>query len=65
MNTELVLEFVKSVVRHGISIGGGALVSQGLITASELEQASGAVLLVLSVGWSMYRKWARAKEEAK
>ena len=65
MNTELTLEFVKSVVRHGISVYGGALVSRGLVDASQLEQLSGAAVLVLSVGWSLYRKWARAKEGSK
>lgn len=65
MNTELTLEFVKSMVRHGISVYGGVLVSRGFVDASQLEQLSGAAVLVLSVGWSMYRKWARAKEDAK
>ena len=59
----LTVEFIKAVVRHGISIFGGGLVSRGLIEQSDLETLTGGAVVLVSVGWSMYRKWSRAKTE--
>lgn len=59
----LTIEFVKAVVRHGISIFGGGLVSRGMLDQSELETLTGGAVVLVSVGWSLFRKWSRAKTE--
>lgn len=56
-------ETLKMFVRHGITTFGGALVSKGWIETSELEMLAGAGALLVSLGWSWYRKWSRAKTE--
>lgn len=48
---------IGSLVRHGVSVYGGTLVGQGLITANDLEIATGALVTVVSIGWSLFNKW--------
>jgi hypothetical protein len=58
-NVDMIWEVVKGGVRHGLTAGGGILVTQGLTTQSELEAAIGGVLAIVGFGFSAYRKWRR------
>ncbi len=46
---------IKSIIRHGLSFGGGFLVAKGLVTVDQANELAGAVITVLGIGWSVYR----------
>jgi hypothetical protein len=58
-------EFTKGLIRHALQSAGGALAAKGVIENGQVEFFVGLVMSVLAFGWSQYRKWKRAKEEAK
>jgi len=45
---------IKSIVRHGLSFGGGFLVAKGLVTVDQANELAGAVITLLGVGWSVW-----------
>lgn len=50
------------MVRHGLTLGGGALVSAGVIDAAQSQVVIGAALAVAGVVWSVIEKrmgWAK------
>ena len=49
-------EVVKSLVRHGLTLGGGFLVSQGYFDAAQAETLIGAAMTVFGVAWAIYSK---------
>ena len=49
-------EIVNGLVRHLITIAGGALVSKGYVDASTVEQLSGVALSIAGIAWSAYAK---------
>ena len=59
MTPQMIFEFVLGLVRHGMTFGGGLLVTSGIASAGEIETASGLVMSLLGLGWSWYRKWKR------
>jgi len=54
-------EFVLSLVRHGLTLAGGGLVTRGLTDENQLSGAIGAVLTLIGFGWSLHRQMARAR----
>ena len=46
---------IKSIVRHGLSFGGGFLVAKGLVTADQANELAGAVITLLGVFWSVFK----------
>lgn len=44
------------IVRHVLTAGGGILVTLGYTTDSVVQSASGAVLALAAVGWSIWAK---------
>jgi hypothetical protein len=46
---------LKSIVRHGLSFGGGFLVARGLVTVDQANELAGAVITALGVAWSIYK----------
>jgi hypothetical protein len=44
------------VLRHLLTFGGGYLVSNGVVSAGELETIIGAVIGLGGVAWSIYEK---------
>ena len=46
---------IKSIVRHGLSFGGGFLVAKGLVTVDQANELAGAVITLLGVGWSVWK----------
>lgn len=53
---------IKGAVRHGLTAGGGVLVSNGLATQDEASSAVGAAMALVGFGFSVYRKYRRNKE---
>lgn len=57
---DLMKQFTLGVIRHGLTTAGGALVTQGVVSAGEAEQAVGAVMVLVGLAWSLWRKYERA-----
>ena len=51
-------EMIRGVVRHILTFGGGFLVTNGVADAAQVETAVGALVALIGVAWSIYRKWA-------
>lgn len=47
---------INGLIRHAMTFGGGFLLEDGLTTATDLEAATGAVLTLVGIGWSIYNK---------
>ena len=46
---------IKSVLRHGLSFGGGFLVAKGHLNADQVNELSGALITVLGIVWSIWK----------
>lgn len=46
---------IKSIIRHGLSFGGGFLVAKGLVTLDQANELAGAVITVAGIAWSIYK----------
>lgn len=57
MNKDQIL----GLLRHLLTSAGGALVSQGLISNTQLSDGVGAVMVLIGIGWSIYTKTEAAK----
>lgn len=51
---------ILGVVRHGLTTAGGALVADGLMSASEMQAIVGGVVTLVGVLWSIAEKRLRA-----
>ena len=52
-------ETVSAIVRHGLTTGGGYLVSMGLITDANAAAIVGAGMTLAGIAWSIMRKYLR------
>jgi hypothetical protein len=57
----LLTNIFAGLLRHALTYGGGALVSAGLIDASQSQQLVGALVTIAGVVWSAYSKWKTDK----
>lgn len=57
------IEAILALLRHGLTTGGGLLVSSGFATEDEITGGAGAIVFLAGMGWSWYRKWARAERD--
>jgi len=53
--------FIAGLVRHALTAGSGILVTDGLITGNQQQQAIGAAMVLFSVGWFAVTKWMSKK----
>lgn len=44
------------VLRHALTFGGGFLIQSGVLDASQLETATGAIIAIVGVVWSVVHK---------
>ena len=63
--TDMEKEVIGAIVRHGMTWIGGLLIARGVADPSTIGMFStpeviGAVTTVVGLGWSIWRKWARA-----
>jgi hypothetical protein len=56
MNTATLIALI---LRHGLTTLGGYLVSQGTIAQPDVETASGAIIAIIGVVWSVVEKKRR------
>lgn len=52
------MDQIEGIVRHILTVAGTALVAKGVIDASTLAAAAGALATLVAVGWSV---WAKRK----
>jgi len=57
----MLAETVLAFVRHGLTAGGAWFVTEGIATTIEIDTVIGAIVTVGGLGWSMWRKWKRAR----
>ena len=48
---------VLAIIRHLLTTAGGALVANGLLTATQAQDAVGAVVVLTGIAWSLYNKF--------
>jgi len=46
---------IKSVIRHGLSFGGGFLVAKGVVSADQVNELIGAAITVVGIIWSVIK----------
>ena len=56
MDKDTVSGVIGGLIRHLITVFGGGLVAQGLVTASELDVIGGAIAIIAGVAWSVVAK---------
>lgn len=56
-------ELVGGIVRHVLTIAGGALVTNGALDPSQAETLIGAAMAIFGVAWSVWAKRRAAKTE--
>lgn len=49
-------EQILGVVRHGLTLVGGFLITKGLLDESSVTELSGAILSIITVIWSVTSK---------
>jgi uncharacterized membrane protein YdjX (TVP38/TMEM64 family) len=52
----MIIQIVGGIVRTVLAAYGGKLVESGLITADQLSQGIGAIIVVLTLLWSIWQK---------
>lgn len=63
--TSLIGKITLGIIRHFVGQFGAGLVTQGLLTNTEATQGVGAVMVLISLGFSAYDKWqAHSKLQA-
>jgi hypothetical protein len=58
-NIQMTREMILGIVRHVLTLAGGAYVAKGQIDASTLDVAIGAVVSLSGVAWSLADKVKR------
>jgi len=57
----MLVETVLALVRHGLTAGGAYFVTEGVATTMDMNTFVGAIVTAGGLGWSMWRKWKRAR----
>jgi hypothetical protein len=47
---------ILGIVRHVLTTAGGALVANGYATSGQAQDAIGAIMVLIGLGWSLYQK---------
>ncbi len=58
-------ELLTGVLRAVLAAIGGSLVSQGYVTEDQVNQITGALVVVAVAGWSVYSNYKQAKAAEK
>jgi hypothetical protein len=59
--TGLILRLAFAGIKKLLSIGGGALVTDGILTSDQNSQAIGAVMTLVGIAWEAYQTWQTHK----
>lgn len=52
---------IQAIIRHVLTSVGGALVTSGLITSGQEQDAIGALMVLGGIGWSLWQKRSQRK----
>ncbi len=52
----MIAQIIGGIVRAVMAAYGGRLVEQGMLTDQQLTQGIGAVLVLITIGWSVWQK---------
>ena len=55
---KVVKEIVFGIVRHGLTSVGGALLAHGILSAGQMNDGVGSLMVILGLGWSLWEKRA-------
>lgn len=61
MDKNSIMDIVMGLIRHTLTTAGGALVTQGVVSSTDLNTDVGAVMVVLGAAWSIYQKFSAKK----
>lgn len=50
------MEFIGGLIRTGLAAAAGGLVTDGVVTAEQVNIVSGAILIVVTAAWSLWQK---------
>jgi uncharacterized membrane protein YebE (DUF533 family) len=53
----MIINVIGSLLRHGLTAGGGAVLATGLATGNTATDALGALMALGGLGWSLYGKY--------
>jgi len=56
MNTNTSTEVVLGLIRHALTVLGGALASKGYIDTSMVDATVGAIIIIIGTAWSVRQK---------
>ena len=56
------MEIATSLIRHALTVGGGGLVSKGLISEDTLTSGIGALVTLVGIIWSIVSKLKAKKQ---
>jgi hypothetical protein len=62
LNSFCMKDVILGVLRHGLTAGGGALVTTGLANSQTLDEAVGALMTLVGVAWSIWEKYKSKKQ---
>lgn len=48
---------ILGIVRHILTSAGGALVTEGIVSQSQLSDGAGAVVVLIGIAWSIWNKY--------
>lgn len=48
---------ILAILRHVLTTAGGALVTDGVLSASQLQDGVGAVIVIAGIAWSLVNKY--------
>jgi hypothetical protein len=61
MNSAMLKTFLASLVRHGLTAAGAALVTDGYMTSGDTQAFVGGGMVVAGVAWSWWQKVGQQK----
>lgn len=54
-------EEILGIVRHVLTVGAGALVTDGILTGGDAKDGVGAIMVLIGIGWSIWQKRQQRK----
>lgn len=54
--------FISSLIRHLFTLGGGVLLSSGIVSDSDIQVISAGIATLIAVGWSFAEKKLLSKK---
>lgn len=60
---QVLTAIIGGFIRHMITTYGGVLITNGVISESDISLATGAIATLIGIGWSVYKKLQENKEK--